>query len=156
MKRTILRLASALVVFAAVLAVVAVHPFRTVKAHHGCSARTLVGDYGWTEFGLEPETTGVPFWSSTALVHFDGNGNFTGSDVYYVEDGALDGPSTEAGTYTVNSACTVTISYTWESESYTDHGVIVGSNGSEVIAEESSDGSDTTGHVDIKQIADWQ
>jgi hypothetical protein len=156
MKRTILRFASALGVFLAVLGVLAVHQVRTVKAHHGCSERTLMGDYGWTEFGLEPETTGTPFWSQTGLVHFDGNGNFTGRDLYDVESGALDGPSTEAGTYTVDSACTITISYTWESEVYTDHGVIVGANGSEVIAEESSELSDTTGHVDMKQIAAWE
>ena len=55
MKRTIFGLATVLVVFLTVLAVLVVHPVRTVKAHHGCSDRTLMGDYGWTEFGSDKE-----------------------------------------------------------------------------------------------------
>ncbi|MGO8733155.1 MAG: hypothetical protein ACLQVM_10205 [Terriglobia bacterium] len=71
MKRTIFGLATILVVFLTVFAVLAVHPSRKVKAHRGCSDRTLIGDYGWTEFGTEFEETPYSFWTYDALVHFD-------------------------------------------------------------------------------------
>ena len=74
MKRTIWAVTTLLIVFATLLTVLLVRPLGTVKAHRGCSNRTLVGDYGWTEFGLEAETTGAPFWTQTGLVHFDGTG----------------------------------------------------------------------------------
>jgi hypothetical protein len=157
MKRTIFGLATILVVFLTVLALLVVHPVRTVKAHHGCSDRTLMGNYGWTEFGYEPEEDPVDFWTAVGLVHFDGNGHFTGTDIYSIDSGTPDpdNPTSDTdGTYTINSNCTITITYTWESATYTDHGVVVGADGSEVIADEYGSGSDTTGHVDIKKIAD--
>ena len=156
MKRTIFGLATILVVFLTVLAVLAVRPLRTVKAHHGCSDRTLMGNYGWTEFGYEPE--GAPdFWTAAGLVHFDGNGHFSSNDIYSIDNGTPDpnNPSSDTdGTYTVNSDCTIAITYTWESGTYTDHGVVVGADGSEVIANEYSGSNDTTGQVDIKKVPD--
>ena len=95
------------------------------------------------------------FWTSVGLVHFDGNGNFTGSNIYDIENGVPDpgNPSSDTdGTYTVNSNCTVTITYTWEGGTYTDHGLVVDAIGGEVIAAEQGSNSDTTGHVDIKKI----
>jgi len=98
------------------------------------------------------------FWTSVGLVHFDGNGNFTGSNIYDIENGVPDpgNPSSDTdGTYTVNSNCTVTITYTWAGDTYSDHGVVVGANGSEVIADEYDETtSDTTGHVDMMKVAD--
>jgi hypothetical protein len=92
------------------------------------------------------------------LGHFDGNGNFTGSEGYYIVNGVPDpnnGTASATGTYTVNPDCTIKITYTSESDTYTDHGVIVGANGSEVIADEYDETtSDTTGHLDIKKIGD--
>jgi len=161
MKRTIFGLATILVVFLTVLAVLVVHPLRTVKAHHGCSDRTLMGDYGWTEFGTEFEYSPPEFWTQVGLVHFDGNGSFTGSELYGIENGLPDPlngtTSITGGTYTVKPDCTVKITYTWESDTYYDHGVVVDANGSEVIAAEygPDTGPDmTTGHVDIKKVAD--
>ena len=156
MKRTIWAVTTLLIVFATLLTVLLVRPLGTVKAHRGCSNRTLVGDYGWTEFGLEAETTGAPFWTQTGLVHFDGTGTFSGRNINYVESGTASGPSTETGTYSVDSNCTVSITYTWNSDTYTDNGVVVGTNGSEVVASEYSSESDTTGHVDIKRVTDGE
>jgi hypothetical protein len=116
-----------------------------------------MGDYGWTEFGYEPESDPVDFWTAVGLVHFDGDGHFTGNNIYSIDSGTPDpdNPTSDTdGTYTVNSNCTITITYTWESATYTDHGVVVGADGSEVIADEYGSGSDTTGHVDIKKIPD--
>ena len=162
MKRTILGLASILVVCLTVLAVLVVHPIRRVKANHGCWDGMLRGNYEWTEFGSEPNEATPSFWTQTALVNFDGNGNFYGSKIYYVENGAFFGPSsspptgTESGTYSVYSDCTVYITYhwPWAGQTYYDNGAVVDANGSEVVAEESSSGADTTGHVDIKKIGD--
>ena len=157
MKRTIFVLASILVVLVALIAVLVVRPVRKVKAQTGCSNRTLMGNYGWTEFGTEFEYTPPEFWTFSALVYFDGNGKFTGSESYYIENGAPDplngiSGSDSAGTYTVNSNCTVTITYTWEGGTYTDHGLVVDAIGGEVIAAEQGSNSDTTGHVVIKQV----
>jgi hypothetical protein len=156
MKRTIFGLATLLVVCLTVFAVLVVHPVRKVKAHSGCSNRTLIGDYGWTEFGLEPEMGGN-YWTQSGLVHFDGEGKFSGSNMYFIENGTPDpeNPSIDTnGIYTVNSNCTVTISYDWEGETYTDHGAVVGRDGSEVITSEYSNKNDTTGHVSMKKIED--
>jgi len=158
MKRTIFGLATILVIFLTVLAVLAVRPLRTVKAHRGCSNRTLMGEYGWKEFGTEFETTSTPnpsFWTEVGLVHFDGNGNLSASGFYGVENGVANGPTTAAGSYTVNPDCTVKITYTYDSDTYIDHGVVVDANGSEVIATEYDDTEvDTTGLVDIKKVSD--
>ncbi len=156
MKRTIFGLATIFVVFLTVFAVLVVHPVRKVKATPPCSNATLNGTYGWTEFGSEPEQFPAPFWTQTGLADFNGSGGFSESKIYYIENGHPDpaNPSSvTGGTYTVDSDCTVTICYTWEGETYTDHGVIVdGVNVSEVIASEHSHKKDTTGHVDIKRV----
>jgi hypothetical protein len=117
-----------------------------------------MGDYGWTEFGTEFESTSTPhpsFWTEAGLVHFDGNGNFSASEVYDVENGVVSGPFSATGTYAVESDCTICINYTSEGDTYIDHGVVVDANGSEVIADEyDSTVVDTTGHVDVKKIRD--
>jgi hypothetical protein len=165
MKRTIFGLATILVVSLTVLAVLLARPLRTVKAHHGCSERTLMGSYGWTEFGLEPEDATPPhtppipptFWTEAGVVTFDGHGTFAGSNVYDVNNGTPDplGPTEFTdGSYSVGSDCSVKITYTWESNTYTDHGAIVGADGSKVIATEQGSNSDTTGHVSIKKMGD--
>jgi hypothetical protein len=160
MKRTIFGLATILVVFLTVLAVLVVHPSRKVKAHRGCSDRTLMGDYGWTEFGTEFEYSPPQFWTQVALVHFDGNGTFTAGEAYDILNGVPDannGTGSATGTYTVNPNCTIQITYTWDSDTYYEHGVVVDANGSEVIADEygpQTGPNMTTGHVDMKKVAD--
>jgi len=125
----------------------------------------LNGYYAWREFGTEFEVPlAIPphpasSWTQAGLVNFDGIGTVTASNMYYIENGVASGPSATTGTYTVGgaeSACTVTITYTWEKATYTDHGVIIldaPSVGSEVIAVEQSSKKDTTGNVDIKRVA---
>ena len=161
MKRTILGLATILVVLLTVLAVLVVHPTRRVKASVGCTASTLSGPYGWSEFGLEPEDARplhwppIPpsFWTESALVDFTPTsataGTFTGSDVSYIENGKPQTSGFTGGNYTVESDCSVTMTYTWDSVTYTDHGIIVGN---EVIATEQDSSNDTTGHVVLKQV----
>jgi hypothetical protein len=159
MKRTILGLATILIVFLAVLAVLTVHPIRRVKAIPACSDSTLNGYYAWTEFGSEPEDAKllVPpsFWVESALVNFNGTGGFSGSDIYYIENGRPDpqNPSElTGGTYTVNSDCSVSMTYTWQGKTYADNGVVL-LGGTEIRAVEQSDKHDTTGQVIIKEAA---
>ena len=47
-----------------------------------------------------------------------------------------------------------TITYTWRGGTYTEHGVVVGADGSEVIASEYSAAHDTTGHAEIRKAGD--
>ena len=152
MKRTIFVLATVLVVSLTVLAVLLVHPVRTVKAHHGCSDSTLMGNYGWTEFGYEPEDSPPDFWTATALVNFNGHGGLSGSGAWSVDNSVFETPTnaTFEGTYTVDSDCTVTMNYTIDPYSYVDHGVIVGADGNEIIGIEQ--GYETTGQIDMKKI----
>jgi hypothetical protein len=117
-----------------------------------------MGDYGWSEFGYDPEDSPASFWTGVELVHFDGNESFSASETYYIANGVPDptnGTASVSGTYTVNSDCTVKLTYTWAGHTYSDHGVVVGANGSEVIADEYDETtSDITGHLDIKKIGD--
>jgi hypothetical protein len=158
MKRTIFVIASVLVVIAALIAVLVVRPVRTVKAQTGCSNRTLMGNYGWTESGTEFEYSPPQFWTQVALVHFDGNGIFTASEAYEILNGVAspdNGTGSASGTYTVNPNCTIQITYTYGEDTYYDHGLIVDAVGGEVIANEygPQEGPDmTTGQVDIKKI----
>jgi hypothetical protein len=83
-------------------------------------------------------------------------GTFTGSSVSYIENGTPQTSGFNDGSYTVHSDCTVTMTYKWDSVTYTDHGVIVGNDGvtvgNEVIATEQDSSNDTTGHVVLKQV----
>jgi hypothetical protein len=152
LKRTIFGLATIILVFLIVSVFLVVRPVRTVKAHRGCSDRTLMGNYGWSEFGYEPEDVPPDFWTTTALVNFDGHGKLAGSNAWLVDNAAFFSPTSAAyeGTYAVNADCTVTINYTLGAHSYIDRGVIVGVEGSEILGVEQ--GYETTGHVDIKKI----
>ena len=158
MKRTIFGLAIMLVVFLTVLAVLVVRPLRTVKAQPGCSNRTLMGNYGWTESGTEFENSPPQFWTQVALVHFDGNGIFTASEAYEIVNGVPspnNGTGSVSGTYTVNPNCTIQITYTYEGDTFYDHGLVVDAIGGEVIANEYGPDTGpnmTTGQVDIKKI----
>ena len=110
MKRTIFALSTMLVVFVAVFAVLAVHPLRTVKAHHGCSKATLKGNYGVVAQGVGASyITPVNF---SVLITFDGEGHLSGTNFNEVVGPNLYAwPQIDTGaTYTVNSDCTCTIS----------------------------------------------
>ena len=137
-----------LVVIVAVFAVLVVHPVRTVKAQHqGCSDRTLFGDYVMTGYGQATKESITLPASLVGLLHFEGNGNLTGSHVYLLANGSLSGPDTLTdATYDVSSDCTIALKF---SPTWTSNGVVVSANGSEVIGDiENGTG---TGTIDIKR-----
>jgi len=150
MKRTIFVLLTMLVVFVAVFAVLVVHPVRTVKAElHSCSNRTLFGNYGFVGSGFAQPSGETEPASLVGLLHFDGNGNLTGSNLYMVVNGVVSGPNslTTGGTYEISSNCTIALAF---SPTWTSNGVVVGAGGSEVIGDiENGKG---TGTIDLKKV----
>ncbi len=144
MRRTIYALLTTLVVFATVLAVLVVQPVRTVKAQrHGCSNRTLFGDYGGTISGQIQGPTGGPV-TMVGLLHFDGIGDFSGSEGYqttpnpapphnFINSGPGPGTPWTGGTYGVNWDCSFTA--TIPGTPPTTLQGVVNADGSEVIGE---------------------
>jgi len=150
MKRTIFALATILVVFVAVFAALVLRPVPKVKAHRGCSNRTLMGNYGFNGFGFnsgEPATL-------EGLLNFDGNGNLSGSSFYAVVNGTPDpgNPNSFTGaTYTVNSDCTMTANgISMFSATVTAYGVVVG--GSEITGDLLSSNSNTTATFHAERV----
>ena len=117
MKRTIFALATLLVVIVAVLAVGALRPVRKVKANQGCTNGSLRGTYQLVMDGAfdtnDFEGDYGPFtWDFSMVANFDGEGNVSGSNLVGVISGEGTGPvSFSGGTYTVNSDCTVQITF---------------------------------------------
>jgi hypothetical protein len=115
MKRTILALAIMLVVFVAVFAVLALRPVHKVRAHNGCSVASLKGNYGIVGtgfFGGPGDAVGLPA-NFSAVLTFDGEGDFSGNDWVTIEDNIVQGYpvidwSFTGGTYTVNPDCSAT------------------------------------------------
>jgi hypothetical protein len=172
MKRTIFVLLTILVVFVIVLAVLVVHPVRTVKAQrHGCSNRTLFGDYGGTISGTIQGPTGGPV-TMVGLLHFDGDEGLSGSEGYQTVPNASaphnfinSGPGTSwtGGTYEVLSTCSFTATIPGTPPA-TLQGVVVNADGSEVIGEMftastvtpgvGNPGNAGMGIFDIKKVSD--
>ena len=155
MKRTIFGLATILVVFLTVFAVLAVHPVRTVKAHRGCSDRTLSGNYGLAALGAQ---TGGNF-SFSMLATFDGKGGFTGSSFNTVHPPFVIGPNyfTTGGSYTVNSDCTATFTIPAElpsTNAVTLDGIVVDTGGTEVAGTWYDVPDEASGTFDIKKVPD--
>jgi hypothetical protein len=155
MKRTIFALATTLVVFVAVFAVLVLRPVPKVKAHYGCSKRTLMGYYGLKGFG---DQSGSPA-SLVGLLYFDGNGNLSGSKIYAVVGGFpdSDNPNHFTGaTYTVDSDCTMTANnISIFDTTLTAHGVIVDTGGGEVIGDIEDLHDTITATGEIKKVQGW-
>ena len=153
MKRTIFVLLAIVVVFLTVFAVLVLRPVPKVKAHQGCSNRTLVGDYGLVGSGFALVSGSNRPASMVGLLHFDGEGNLAGSNVYTVNNGSVSGPDTvpAGATYNVNTDCTMTMSF---SASFGSHSVVVSANGSEVVGDLENSGGTATGTIEIKKVPD--
>lgn len=158
MKRIIFALATILVVFVAVSAVLVLRPAPKVKAHEGCSDRTLRGHYGLTASGFYGSTSPFSPSSMVGSVTFDGNGNLSGA-VNLVGGGHIYGAASFSGaTYTVSPTCTITTSEIDLYGTYlTLNGTVVDAvDGSEVITDmEAPTTQDTTLTVDMKKIQGW-
>ena len=161
MKRTIFGLATILVVFLTVFAVLVVHPLRTVKAHHGCSVATLHGNYGVV--GSAFFTIGPGTWmpaNFSVLVDFDGKGGFSGSSLNFIEGGNTSpdtAPSFTGGTYTVNSDCTCTLTTPpIAGDILVFYGIVVDTGGDEVAGNvyDTTEVGEITITFDAKKVAE--
>src|SRR5438270_1372149 len=78
-----------------------------------CSNRTLSCDYGDAGGGVLIGTPGLPQeaqFRSVGVSHFDGKGNFTGTEHTVVNGTSLEvGWTANSGTYSVNRNCTGTL-----------------------------------------------
>jgi hypothetical protein len=158
MKRAILGLASMLVVFAALFAVIALRPLPKVKAHYGCSNASLKGNYGLTGSGFFGSASPFSPSSMVGLVTFDGHGNLSG-DVNLVGGGHIYGEANFSGvTYTVSPTCTIT---TGEIDLYGTEVTLKGAvvdviGGSEVLTDmEAPNTQNTTLTLDLKKVQGW-
>jgi hypothetical protein len=86
-------------------------------SERGCSDATLIGDYGFTIQGYQPNPDGTTSpLKGVAITHFDGAGKLTQRDFVVIAGTPLPGDgdsqtgfqfsSGETGTYTVNPDCT--------------------------------------------------
>jgi len=161
MKRTIIALATVLIVFVAVFGVLVLRPVPKVRAnHHGCSDATLFGNYGFVGSGWyggavvivsgAPIVVGPPPASASALVNFDGKGGFSGSNFHVVLNGSevTASPFTFSDeTYTVNPDCTFSITFTGPPLSKGEAvltGTVVDKEGGQIIGSLLSSGATAT------------
>lgn len=94
------------------------HSVPTVYASSGCTVATLNGHYAFTDSGFaapprEPvilSTPEVPV-AATGVLTFNGAGNVS-FNFNLAINGSIFPPSSDTGTYTVNSDCTGSMSFT--------------------------------------------
>jgi hypothetical protein len=161
MKRTILALATALVVLVAVFAVLVLRPVRKVKAgNHGCSEKTLKGNYGLTAIGAYGQGFNVSF---SMIATFNGTGDYTGSQantVYNGVPGTSEPYTIPSTSYTVNADCSVSWTFPFVSSPFTYtvtlNGTVVDTGGDEVAGMWYVTGEPATGTFDAKRIAQGQ
>jgi hypothetical protein len=85
----------------------------TVHAQSGCTDATLKGNYGvsWQGFDIVKGAAHEVPWAGVGVVGFDGAGNVSVSFTQAL-NGKITTGATGAGTYTVNSDCTGSPSFT--------------------------------------------
>jgi hypothetical protein len=164
MKRTIFVLATVLVVFVAVFAVLVLRPVAKVEPTTGCSNATLIGNYGLVAQGFYNGPDYYEFVPAnfSMLATFNGRGAFTGNYLNIVVKGSLDPDSPfmgVTGTYTClpNCTCTWTIPNTptanpWDA-AITGMGIALDTGGDEFSGNLLSANPNITGTFDAKRVA---
>lgn len=156
MKRTIsLLLTIAMLAAVATLVPAVKHHFTVlpvVHAQSGCTDATLTGNYAiiWSGFATPSNsTTGneVP-WAGAGVVKYDGVGNFSASWTNALNGRILTG-LTAAGTYTVNSNCTGSLSFTNGDVTDVTANIVIVGGGAEVFAIDTTAGA--TLALDLKK-----
>lgn len=155
MKRTIsLLLTIAVLAAVATLTLAVKHHFTVLPVVHasGCSDATLTGNYAivWSGFATPSNsTTGneVP-WAGAGVVQYDGAGNFSASWTNALNGRILPGLAA-AGTYTVNSNCTGSLSFTTGDVTDVTANIVIVGGGVEVFAIDTTAGA--TLALDLKK-----
>lgn len=153
MKR-ILRAFLALAVSATLVFVVTSwkHGVMPVHAQGGCSVATLTGTYAFKDPGFVApghSVTGaeVPF-AAMGVEAFDGAGNVSASYTLVI-NGAISTGLTGSGTYTVNSDCTGSVSFTTGDAAGLTFNIAIIGGGTEAFGIHTSSG--ITGALDAKK-----
>jgi hypothetical protein len=112
------------------------HGIPTVHAQGGCSVATLTGNYGFTSSGFTTPNhsvkgTEVPF-AVVGAGSFDGAGNFSITYTLAIRGGISQGLAT-SGTYTVNSDCTGSATFTAGAASGITENMAIVSGGAEIF-----------------------
>jgi len=156
MKRTMFAVASVLIAFVAVFAVLVLRPVPKVKAHHACSDETLKGPYGWSGFGWWFTGGKLQPVSLTGQATFDGSGHVSGQ-FDLVLAGTPSGYTPFSGTYSVDSACAFSAGgINFDEATLTSNGTVVdATGGSEVLTDLESTGTNFTMTVEVKKINGW-
>ena len=125
-----------------------------VHAQSGCSVASLSGNYGFiqpagvTHSGKKGKGANVP-WQFIGVATFDGAG-----DISAAYSGSLNGQvftnQTTAGTYTVNSDCTGSVSYTSGGAAGATYNLVIADGGNEIFAVDTGTG-DTASVILKKQ-----
>lgn len=149
------RIASALLTLAAAMALVVVPTATAVHADHRCSNAALSGGYAitWSGYtnpnGTQPGSQ-VP-WVGIGNGTFDGAGNVSFDYSGSINGQVFTGQST-SGTYTVNSDCTASLSFTsGDAAGFTANMVLIG-EGKEVFGVSTGTGDSMT--FDLKKQRD--
>lgn len=85
-----------------------------VYAQGGCTDATLTGNYAFNLSGFASPVTpkrGAQPWAVTGVLNLDGAGNISASYAGSINGGVFTAQTT-SGTYTVNSDCTGSITFT--------------------------------------------
>lgn len=110
-----------------------------------CTMASISGAYGYTIGGLSFAPNGsIGVYTETGTFTADGNGNLKGNGTYSI---ATLASHSLTGTYTVNSDCTGTLTYTDNSNLPTNVTLVVGFNGDDLRYLESDTGSDVSGRA---------
>jgi len=130
------------------------HGVPVVHAQSGCSVASLSGNYGFiqpagvTHSGKKGKGANVP-WQFIGVATFDGAG-----DISAAYSGSLNGQvftnQTTAGTYTVNSDCTGSVSYTSGGAAGSTYNFVIADGGNEIFAVDTGTG-DTASVILKKQ-----
>ena len=123
-----------------------------VHAQSGCSVATLTGNYGFNNPGFTTPTKSVsgnedPF-AVVGVFAFDGAGNLSSTDTVAFK-GVISPGLTSSGTYTVNSDCTGSISFTAGAHSGITFNTVIIGGGPEVFGIETT--PSFTGSFDAKK-----
>jgi len=160
MKRTIFVVATILVVFATLFAVLVLRPVPKAKANCYCSARLLNGNYGLTAFGGAGTSSATVFppASAVGLVTFDGSSHVSAKYIYTAVGGSvIQSNQTASGTYTVGSDCkfSATVASLFGATVTFNGTVIDAEGGSAVTLDVQSSLNNITGTGRLDKVQGW-
>ena len=120
---------------------------RVVHAQSGCSVANLTGGYGYSLSGYYFDSAGnTNYFSAAGIFTADGNGNTTGKESDSFSGQILQGDPL-AGTYTVNSDCTGTLTTNSMTSGSANYDFVFTNGRSQLQLVETDAGNNVTGQA---------